>query len=53
MAEQRIKEIGLRKVLGASIFSVWGIQTKELVILFIISLLIAIPAAYYFMHCWL
>lgn len=53
MAEQRIKEIGIRKVLGASVFNVWRLLSKEFVMLVIISLLIAIPAAYYFMHNWL
>jgi ABC-type antimicrobial peptide transport system permease subunit len=53
VAEQRSKEIGVRKVLGASVFNVWRLLSKEFVILVIISLLIAIPTAYYFMHNWL
>jgi ABC-type antimicrobial peptide transport system permease subunit len=53
VAEQRSKEIGLRKVLGASVFNVWRLLTKEFVTLVIISLLVAIPTAYYFMHNWL
>ena len=53
MAEQRIKEIGIRKVLGASVFNVWRLLSKEFVWLVIISLLIAAPLAYYFMHNWL
>ncbi len=53
VAEQRTKEIGVRKILGASIFNLWRLQSKEFVILVIISLLIATPAAYYFMHNWL
>lgn len=53
MAEQRTKEIGVRKVLGASIFNVWQLLSKEFVVLIIISLLIAAPTAYYFMHNWL
>jgi len=53
VAEQRTKEIGVRKVLGASVFNVWRLLSKEFVMLVIISLLIAIPAAYYFMHNWL
>ncbi|MEP7141914.1 MAG: ABC transporter permease [Ferruginibacter sp.] len=53
VAEQRIKEIGVRKVLGASVFNVWRLLSKDFVVLVIISLLIAAPTAYYFMHSWL
>jgi ABC-type antimicrobial peptide transport system permease subunit len=53
MAEQRVKEIGVRKVLGASVFNLWGMLSKDFVILICISLLIASPIAYYFMHNWL
>ncbi|RKR85728.1 FtsX-like permease family protein [Mucilaginibacter gracilis] len=53
MAEQRTKEIGVRKVLGASVFNLWRLLSKDFVILVIISLLIATPIAYYFMHGWL
>ena len=53
MAEQRTKEIGVRKVLGASIFSLWRLMSFDFIILVSISLLIAIPTAYYFMHGWL
>jgi putative ABC transport system permease protein len=53
MAEQRIKEIGVRKVLGASVFSLWRLMSTDFVMLVGISLLIAIPTAYYFMHGWL
>jgi putative ABC transport system permease protein len=53
VAEQRIKEIGVRKILGASVFNLWRLLSKDFVVLVIISLLIAIPAAYYFMHNWL
>lgn len=52
-AEQRTKEIGVRKVLGASIFNVWRLLSKEFVVLVIISLLIAMPVAWYTMHNWL
>ena len=44
MAEQRTKEIGVRKVLGASVFSVWRLLCKDFVVLVFISLLIAVPA---------
>jgi ABC-type antimicrobial peptide transport system permease subunit len=53
VAEQRTKEIGIRKVLGASVFNVWRLLSKEFFILVNIALLIAVPAAYYFMHNWL
>jgi putative ABC transport system permease protein len=53
VAEQRTKEIGVRKVLGATIFNVWRLLSKEFVLLVIVSLLIALPTAYYFMHQWL
>ncbi len=53
VAEQRKKEIGVRKVLGASIFSVWNLLSKEFVILVIIAFIIAAPVSYYFMHVWL
>ncbi|MDB5134676.1 MAG: ABC-type antimicrobial peptide transport system, permease component [Mucilaginibacter sp.] len=53
MGEQRIKEIGVRKVLGASVFNLWRLMSKDFVILVIISLVIATPVSYYFMHKWL
>jgi putative ABC transport system permease protein len=52
-AEQRTKEIGVRKVLGASVFGLWRLMSKDFVILVIISLLIAIPIAYYLMFGWI
>lgn len=53
VAEQRTKEIGVRKVLGATILNVWRLLSKDFVILVFISLLIASPIAYYFMNGWL
>ncbi|MEL7117961.1 MAG: ABC transporter permease [Bacteroidota bacterium] len=53
VAERRNKEIGIRKVLGASILSLWRMLTKEFVILVVIASLIAIPIAYYYMSNWL
>ena len=53
MAEQRTKEIGVRKVLGASVFNLWGLLSKDFVMMVLIALLIATPLAYYFMHNWL
>ena len=53
MAEQRTKEIGVRKVLGATVFGLWRLMSRDFVVLIIISLFIAMPVAYYFMHGWL
>lgn len=53
VAEQRIKEIGVRKVLGASVFNLWRLLSKDFVVLVIISLLIAAPISYSFMSSWL
>ncbi len=53
IAEQRTKEIGIRKVLGASVFNVWRLLSKEFVMPVFISFLIAAPVAYYFMAGWL
>ena len=53
MAVQRTKEIGVRKVLGASVLNLWQLLSKDFVVLVLISLCIAVPTAYYFMHNWL
>lgn len=53
ITEQRTREIGIRKVLGASVFIIWRLLSKEFVALVIIALFIAIPTAYYFMNNWL
>ena len=53
MAEQRTKEIGVRKVLGASVANLWGLMSKEFVVLVTISLVIASPIAYHFMNEWI
>lgn len=53
VAEQRSKEIGVRKVLGASIFNVWKMLSKDFVVLVMVSCIIAIPIAYYLMNNWL
>jgi ABC-type antimicrobial peptide transport system permease subunit len=52
-AEQRVKEIGVRKVLGASVFNLWRLLSKDFVMLVIAACLIAIPIAYYSMNKWL
>ncbi|HLK27300.1 MAG TPA: ABC transporter permease [Puia sp.] len=53
IAEQRVKEIGVRKVLGASVFNLWKLLSKDFVLLVFISLLIASPLAFYCMQKWL
>jgi len=53
IAEQRSKEIGVRKVLGASVLSVWQLLTSEFIWLVIISFFIAVPVANYYMRDWL
>jgi ABC-type antimicrobial peptide transport system permease subunit len=53
VAEQRTKEIGVRKVLGASVGNLWAMLSKEFVILVSISCLIAIPLAWYYLYTWL
>jgi ABC-type antimicrobial peptide transport system permease subunit len=52
-AEQRTKEIGVRKVNGASVFNLWQLLSKDFVLLVFISFLIATPIAWYSMHNWL
>jgi putative ABC transport system permease protein len=53
MAEQRTKEIGIRKVLGASIPQVWLLLSKDFILLVLISCFIASPVAFYFLTDWL
>jgi putative ABC transport system permease protein len=53
VAEQRTKEIGIRKVLGATTANLWALLSKDFVVLVTISLLIASPIAYYFMNNWI
>ncbi|WP_347924178.1 ABC transporter permease [Pontimicrobium sp. SW4] len=53
VAEQRTKEIGVRKILGASVSQLWMILSKDFITLVVISLLIASPIAYYVMSQWL
>jgi len=51
--ERRTKEIGVRKVLGASVASVTGLLAKDFLTLVLIAIVIASPVAYYFMQKWL
>jgi ABC-type antimicrobial peptide transport system permease subunit len=53
VAEQRTKEIGIRKVLGASITQVWMLLSGDFILLVAISCLIATPVALYFLSNWL
>lgn len=53
VAEQRTKEIGVRKILGASVSQLWMILSKDFITLIVISLVIASPIAYYIMNQWL
>jgi putative ABC transport system permease protein len=53
VAEQRTKEIGIRKVLGASIANVWLLLSSDFILLVMISCVIASPIAFYFLRDWL
>ncbi|WAC15180.1 ABC transporter permease [Dyadobacter pollutisoli] len=53
IAEQRTKEIGVRKVLGATILNVWSMLSKDFVLLVCLAFLIAAPCSYYFLDGWL
>ncbi|AEE51754.1 ABC transporter permease [Haliscomenobacter hydrossis] len=52
-AEQRVKEIGVRKVLGASVASIMGLLAKDFIKLVVIAILVASPLAWYAMNQWL
>src|SRR6185312_14258665 len=53
VAEQRTKEIGIRKVLGASVQQVWLLLSKDFIVLVIISCIIAMSISFYFLQRWL
>ena len=53
MAEQRTKEIGIRKVLGASVINVWFLLSRDFMMLVLIGCVVASPLAFYFMNNWL
>lgn len=53
VAEQRTKEIGIRKVVGASVFAIWKMLSKDFVVLVLIASLIGIPIASYIVSQWL
>ena len=52
VAEQRTKEIGVRKVLGATVTNIWSLLSKDFVVLVLVSFCIASPIAYFFMSSW-
>jgi putative ABC transport system permease protein len=53
VAEQRTKEVGVRRVLGATVFNIWSLLSREFVLLVGLSLAIAGPLAWFGMHRWL
>lgn len=53
MTEKRAKEIGIRKVLGASIKSIWQLLTRDFIILVVLSSVLAAPIAYYGLNSWI
>ena len=53
VTQQRIKEIGIRKVLGASVASITNLLTRDFILLITFSFLLATPLAYYAMNKWL
>ena len=52
-AEQRTKEIGIRKVMGATVFNLWRLLSKDFVLLVVVAFVIAAPMTYYFLNNWL
>jgi putative ABC transport system permease protein len=53
VAEQRTKEIGVRKVMGASVMNLWGMLSKDFIRLVVFSLMLAMPIAWFLMSHWL
>ena len=53
VVEQRTKEIGIRKVLGASVASIWNLLSKDFSFLVLLACLISMPLANYFLNGWL
>lgn len=53
MAERRFKEIGVRKVLGATVNQIVGLMSKEFIRLVILAFIISVPIAWYGMNQWL
>jgi hypothetical protein len=53
VAEQRTREIGIRKVLGASVLQLWGMLSREFVLLVLVAFVAAAPIAWFYCHNWL
>ncbi|MBO9153572.1 ABC transporter permease [Chitinophaga sp. GCM10012297] len=53
VAEKRTKEIGIRKVMGASVFNLWRMLSKDFLALVLVSCAVAVPLTWYFLHLWL
>lgn len=53
LAEQRTKEIAIRKMLGASVANLWRMLSKDFLLLVSLSFLLAMPVSYYFLQIWL
>jgi ABC-type antimicrobial peptide transport system permease subunit len=53
VAEKRTKEIGIRKILGATVYNLWSMLSADFLLLIVISCGIAIPLSYYFLDKWL
>ena len=53
VTERRTKEVGIRKVLGASVVNLWRLLSRDFVLLVIIACFLAIPSSYFFMDSWL
>jgi putative ABC transport system permease protein len=53
VAAQRTKEIGIRKVFGATVFTLWAMLSKEFVVLVVVSCFIATPLAWHFLEQWI
>jgi ABC-type antimicrobial peptide transport system permease subunit len=53
VAEQRLREVSIRKILGASVYSIWQLLSKDFCLLVLFSFALAAPLAWYFMNNWL
>ena len=53
IAQNRMKEIGVRKVLGASAYSILGLYSKEIVVLLFVAFVTAAPVAFFTLSAWL
>jgi ABC-type antimicrobial peptide transport system permease subunit len=53
VTEQRTKEIGIRKIVGASVFNLWQLLSKDFALLAVVSCILSAPIAYYSLQAWL